>query len=211
MKPNPSPTGAAPTSGSLQDTLSRRLAAARAALEQETGLTPEVQQGILLARAQALAQCPVSPVGPSDTLTIVAFRLAHEHYGIETAAVREVLPLQALTPLPGTPPFVLGIINVRGEILSVLDLKKFFDLPERGLTDLNTVIVLQSEKMTFGILADAIFDVRTVSRQTLQPPLPTLTGIRAEYLKGITPERMVILDAERLLSDSTIVVCDTTE
>ena len=125
--------------------------------------------------------------------------------------MREVLPLQDLTPLPGTPPFVLGIINVRGEILSVLDLKKLFDLPERGLTDLNKVIILHSEKMAFGILADAILDVHAVPGQALQPPLPTLTGIRAEYLTGITPERLMIVDAERLLSDSKIVVCDTAE
>ena len=161
------------TAGShLLETLSRRLEVARAALGQEVALTPAVQQRILLARAQALAQRPGGTAGPSDTLNIIAFLLAHESYGIETAYVREVLPLRDLTPLPGTPPFVLGIINVRGEILSVLDLKQFFALPERGLTDLNKVIILHSAEMAFGILADAILDVHRVPRQTLQPRCP---------------------------------------
>ena len=101
---------------------------------------------------------------------------------------------------------MLGIVNVRGEILSVIDIKKFFDLPEKGLTDLNKVIVLQSGNMLFGILADTIAGVRRIPLTDIQPSLPTLTGVREEYLKGVTPERLVILDAEKLLTDEGIVV-----
>lgn len=161
---------------------------------------------ILHERALALAAEPDRTQSLNQSTEVVEFMLAHERYAIESCYVREVVPLENLTPLPCTPAFVLGIVNLRGEILSVIDIKKFFDLPEQGLTDLNKVIVLQSGDMLFGILADAINGVRRIAVTDIQPSLPTLTGIRQDYLKGVTPERLVILDAEKLLVDQSIVV-----
>ena len=114
--------------------------------------------------------------------------------------------MKELTPVPCTPAFVLGIINVHGRVLSVIDLKRFFDLPNNALTDLNRVIVIRKQGMEVGILADNIHGVRRIPRRDLQPSLPTLTGVRAEYLKGITRDRLVVLDADKLLSDPKIVV-----
>lgn len=174
--------------------------------------TPDAEeaQRILKARAQALAREP-GKLSAADTLEIVEFALAHETYGIETCFVREIQPLTDLTPLPCTPAFVLGIVNLRGEIVSVVDIRKFFELPEKGLTDLNKVIVLQSDAMHFGILADAVLGVRRVSGADIQSSLPTLTGIREQYLKGVTSERTVVLDAQKLLADEKIVVQEHVE
>jgi purine-binding chemotaxis protein CheW len=102
----------------------------------------------------------------------------------------------------------LGIINLHGRVLSVVDLKRFFDLPNNALTDLNRVVVVRKDGMEVGILADTIHGVRRIPRRALQPSLPTLTGVRAEYLKGITGERLIVLDADKLLSDLKIVVQD---
>jgi purine-binding chemotaxis protein CheW len=184
----------------------QRMEAARAAVERVWAPSPEETQRILKARAQALAREPVPAEAAGERIEVVEFMLARERYAIETHYVREVYPLENLTPLPCTPAFVLGIVNLRGEILSVIDIKKFFDLPEKGLTDLNKVIVLQSGNMLFGILADAIAGVRRIPVADIQPSLPTLTGIREEYLRGVTPERTVVLDAEKLLTDEHIVV-----
>jgi purine-binding chemotaxis protein CheW len=101
---------------------------------------------------------------------------------------------------------VLGIVNLRGAILPLIDLRKLFELPERGLTDLHRIIVLQSGKILFGILADTVTSVRRILLTHLQPSLPTLTGVRKNYLKGITFERLVVLDAEKLLMDESIIV-----
>ncbi len=127
-------------------------------------------------------------------------------YGIESCHIREIHPLSEFTPLPSTPAFVLGLVNVRGQILSIIDIKKLFDLPEKGLTDLNKVIVVHANQMELGILADAIVGVRSIALEEFQPALPTLTGIRAEYLKGITKDPMVVLDVEKILSDEKILV-----
>jgi purine-binding chemotaxis protein CheW len=142
----------------------------------------------------------------------VEFMLAYERYAVESLYVREVCPLENLTPLPCTPAFVLGIVNIRGEILSVIDLKKFFTLPEKGLTDLNKIIVLQAGNMVFGILADAISGMRRIPLSGLQLSLPTFSGIRETYLKGVMSlERMVILDAGKLLTDEKIIVQEQVE
>ncbi len=167
------------------------------------------EKQILRARAQALARAPL-PEAEGESLEVLEFLLAYERYGIEMTWIRETLPLKELTPVPCTPPFVLGLINVRGQIVSVMDIKRFFDLPEKGLTDLNKVIILQDGGMVFGVLADAVCGVRTIPRAELHPSLPTLTGIREEYLKGVTGERMVVLDGRKLLSDRRIVVHEET-
>jgi len=184
----------------------RRLEAARAAMERGWAPDAEEAKRILKARARALAHEPAKDEVDDDYIEVVEFVLAYEQYAVETRHVREIHPLEHLTPLPCTPAFVLGIVNVRGEILSVIDLRKFFDLPEKGLTDLNKVIVLESENMLFGVLADAVIGARRVRVADIQPSLPTLTGVREAYLKGVTAERTVILDAEKLLADERIVV-----
>jgi purine-binding chemotaxis protein CheW len=166
---------------------------------------------ILKARAKALARPPVEARHKGAVLDVVEFALAQERYAILTDAVREVYPLKDLTPLPCCPGFLLGIVNVRGQILPVIDIKKFFELPEQGITDLNKVIIVHGEQMDLGILADVVIGVREVPLEALEPSLPTLVGIREEYLKGITPDRLVILDAEKILSDPKIIVNEEVE
>lgn len=189
----------------------QRMEAARIAIEHIWAPTSEDVQRILKERAQILAREAVPAEAADAGLEVIEFLLAHERYGIASEYVREVYPLEDITPLPCTPSFVLGIINVRGEILSVINLKKFFDLPEKGLTDLNKVIVLESAGMVFGIIADAISGVRRIQRTDIQATLPTLTGIREDYLLGVTAERVVILDAEKLLTDDKLIVQEQVE
>jgi purine-binding chemotaxis protein CheW len=171
----------------------------------------EAQQ-ILRERALALARPSSTGVSGQDGgLELLEFRLASERYAVESRFVQEVHPLRDLTPLPGTPPFVRGIVNVRGQILPVYDLKKLFDLPEPGLTDLHRVLHVRGNDMELGLLADIVVSVRLIAADRLQASLPTLTGIRADYLKGITDDRVVVLDLDRILSDPKIVVHDEVE
>ncbi|HEX2767685.1 MAG TPA: chemotaxis protein CheW [Geobacteraceae bacterium] len=175
------------------------------------GLTPAEEKDILKARARALAREPLPEVTASEHLELLEFSLAYETYGVETVYVRETRPLRDITPVPCTPPFVLGLINVRGRIISVIDIKRFFDLPEKGLTDLNKVIIMHDGEMEFGILADSVLGVRTIPLAELQPSLPTLSGVREEYLKGVTNDRTAVLDGKKLLGDQKIVVHEEIE
>lgn len=161
---------------------------------------------ILRARAQVLAQTPASAPAGHTSLEVLEFRLGRERYALETQYVREVYPLKNLTPLPCTPPFVLGVVNLRGRILPVLDLKQLFGLQDNGLTDLHRVIVVGDDEMELGVLADLDVDVRSVPVESVQAPMPTLSGIGTEYLKGVTAERLVVLDMGRILADPKIAV-----
>ncbi|MBC7961449.1 MAG: purine-binding chemotaxis protein CheW [Steroidobacteraceae bacterium] len=185
------------------DNLRRRLATASMVVSSEP--TQEEKQGILRKRAQTLARQPLQEE-TDGVLDVLEFLLTYETYAIEMRWVAETYPLKELTPLPGTPTFVAGIINVRGRILSVIDIRKFFDLPEKGLTDLNKVIIVHKGAMEFGILADEILGTRSIPLSEVQPPFPTLTGIREEYLKGVTRKRTAILDGAKLLTDRNLIV-----
>ncbi|HEY3854290.1 MAG TPA: chemotaxis protein CheW [Verrucomicrobiae bacterium] len=144
-------------------------------------------------------------------LELLAFQLAAESYALETRWVREVSNFKDLTPLPCCPPFVLGIVNMRGRILPVLDLRKFFDLPEKGITDLHRIVFVGGNGLELGLLADSIVGVRSIPASDLQATLPTLDGIRGDYLKGVTAERLVVLDMARILADPKIIVHEEVE
>ena len=183
-----------------------RLANNRAIIERELQYTPDEIKRILIARAKTLAQHSAVSHAAGETLDVLEFKLAYENYGIELPFIQEVLPLKSLTPIPGTPPFVVGIINVRGQVFSVLDLKKIFELPEKGLSDSNKVIIIRYNGAEFGILTDTVVGIRTIQNVEIQTSLPTLTGVRQEYLKGITREQLILLDASKLLTDKTLTV-----
>ena len=174
----------------------------------EPGYAPQISEKdrILKARAVALAKQPEDNKMNDESIEVVEFKLSHENYGIESSYVREVYPLKELTSVPCTPPFVFGIINVRGQILPVIDLRKFFELPENGLNVMNRAIIVNDGRMEFGILADAVLEVHSIPLREIQPPLPTLTGTRAEYIRGVTKERLAVLDIEKILSDKKIIV-----
>lgn len=188
------------------DELRRHMESSQVALEQSFKPSTEEQKNILRERAAKLAVEPEKKAQAEEFIEVVEFLLAHEKYAVASEYVREIYPLNDLTPVPCTPRFVLGIVNVRGQVLSVIDIKRFFDLPEKGLTDLNKVIILHSDEMEFGILADAIVGVRNLNLSEIETSLPTLTGIRKEYLMGVTRDREVVINAGKLLTDKAIIV-----
>jgi purine-binding chemotaxis protein CheW len=147
----------------------------------------------------------------TEEIEVIEFCLGEERYGIESSVVREVFPLNELVIVPCTPSFVLGIINIRGEIVSVVDLKKLFELPERGITDLKRVLLLEGKGMLFGILVDQLFGVRTLAIDAIQNSLPVFGGRRTDYLRGITKDRLVVLDGNKLVADPDIKVYETVE
>lgn len=158
---------------------------------------------ILKARAAALARSPAPPQDHAS-LEVVTFVLGGETYGLQLNWVREIFPLRELTRLPWTPPFVAGIVKLRGKILLVIDVKKLFSLPDKGLTDLNKVLVIQSGDKEMGILADQILGTRRVPLDTLQTSLPTLTGVRTDYLRGVTSQHLIVLDAAKILNSNLL-------
>jgi len=189
----------------------RSLKSAEEALAKESSYSAKAAKTVLKARARDLAQIRHSDDLAAERIDVLEFLLSGETYAIETSFIAETFPLVDFTPLFCTPSFVMGIINVRGRIVSIVDMRRFFDLPISGLSNLNRVIVVRDKKMEFGILADSIIGMRSLALQDLQAALPTLTGIREEFTAGITADRLVLLDMGKVLADKRIVVHEEVE
>ena len=134
---------------------------------------------------------------------LVVFTLGDETYGVDIATVREIIRMQAITAVPGTAHFVEGVINLRGTVIPVVDLRKRFRLNEAEHGKEARIVVLNSEGQEIGVIVDSVAEVLCVSSDAIEPPSSMITTTDSEYLLGIVklPDRLVILlDTERLLS-----------
>lgn len=163
----------------------------------------EEKRKILKERAHRLAVEKVEQQ-EKDTTNCLIFKLESEKYGIESRYVNKVILLQDLTPLTGMPPHLIGIMNIRGRIIPVISLKMIFGIPDSKSVSSNHVIVIQVGEAVFGICADEILGLLEVLTENIQNSLPTLTGIRVAYLKGVSREGIVLLDPEKMASNANL-------
>lgn len=163
-------------------------------------------RAILRQRAAAFARSPALSTSPADVVEVVEFSISGERYAVEAAHVSETAVLTHFTALPCTPNFVVGIVNIRGRILHVIDLREFFELPPRGIVDLHHVVFIQHGEIQLGLLADLVTGLQLLPRSSLQLPPPTFAGIRADYVKGITADGLAVLDAVRIITDRRQIV-----
>ncbi len=160
-------------------------------------------------RAIALAKKPEDPSSEFETIEVLVFGIGPEKYAVGSETVREVCPFKQITRVPCAPKFVKGIINLRGQIFSVIDLRNLFGLPNPGSLEDGKVVIIGLDDMEVGILADDILGVRHVPISGIQRDLPTLKGMQEKYLYGLTTDRIVIINVENLLTDDSIVVHET--
>ena len=186
--------------------INRRLKASVQAIERGFSPTESEKKRIFESRALSLAQEHEVDADSDLIIEAVEFLIADERVAIESSFIQEVFKLKHLTRLPHTPPFILGITNLRGQIISIIDIKVFFGLPERVLSDMSKIIFVKNEIMELGILADKVIGNVILPVDRLQESLPTATGIRSKYLKGITEERLILLNSVNILSDENIIV-----
>ena len=171
----------------------------------ETGTDENEIKQILKKRAKFYAQLRVDVHSELLLKKVAVFSLSDELYGMEVADIKEVFHLENLTPLPGTPLFLKGVVNVRGKIIPVIDLKSFFQLPDTGISDLNKVIMIENNSYGLGLLTDSIKGVEEIDFNTLEPPLPVLTDIRANYTKGLV-NGIIILNALSIVNDKKLII-----
>jgi chemotaxis signal transduction protein len=160
---------------------------------------------VLAERAAKIAR-PEESMADTRTAEVLRFRLAYRECAIDMEHIREVILTGEITPVPGTPDFISGICIVRGEIISLVDLRVLLAIPETGLTDLNRVIVLTDGTLTFGILADHITGIgileldRIISGDTESP----VAGSR--YVKGVADGALIVLDTQALFADPRMII-----
>ena len=134
----------------------------------------------------------------NGTCQFLTFALGAEEYGVEILKIQEIKGYVAVTPLPNAPAYVKGVLNLRGTIVPIVDLRKKFNLPEADYTQFTVIVVVQVQGNTLGFVVDAVSDVLTVTSDAIQP-IPDLHGqIDTRFLTGLAPageqgEHLVIL------------------
>jgi purine-binding chemotaxis protein CheW len=186
--------------------IAKRLLEASVATQEALQPSPERAGRILDERASNLARPSVDPHSARNTIDVVNFSLGGENYCIETRCVREVRRFGDVTPLPGVPDFLVGVTNLRGEILPLIDLRCFLELPSKGPAVPSHVIICGDARAEFGIIADAMHDVWAVILDELAPdPIgPSARG--RDYVLGIAGNATVVLNGSALLTDRRLFV-----
>jgi len=164
-------------------------------------LSPERARAILEERARVLARVPERPVVAERVLSVATFKLGAGRYAIEARTVREVGRLQQFSPVPGLPDFVVGVTNLRGEVLAVIDLGGLLGIAGVRRGEGSRLIVLGEEDAELAIVADETDEVVSVAADAVHPPPAHLAKDERAFVRGVTADGLVVLDGPALLSD----------
>lgn len=171
---------------------------------------------ILEERAKLLAGTKEKNEEGKEMLEVQAFHLGAEYLGVPTGMVQEIQRLRShrWSRVPCAPSFIVGVVNLRGRIYSILDLAAYWGLPARPVSDSSHLLLVQGvnqryhEEIELTLLTDDCSEVRFIATDELRPPPSTLPAKVQSYLRGVTPEMMLVIDLELLLSDPDMIVMD---
>ena len=160
-------------------------------------------------RAIELAEMPDRDREAGELLSLVLLRLGADRYAVPITAVREVLRVGRLTPVGTAPAFVLGVINLRGVIMTVLDLRVFFGLEPGPVGAEARIIIVEGGGMVVGLLVERVEEIVDLPAAQVKPPLSQAPGVVEDYVVGIAAhgdQMVVLIDIEKVLSNPRIIV-----
>ncbi len=132
----------------------------------------------------------------------LTFRLGTESYGIEIRYVTEIIVMQEITKVPDLPEFIIGVVNLRGNVISVMDVRKRFHLETREYDDRTCIIVVNIKDIAIGLLVDTVNEVLNIPEEQVDPPPKTHSGIKSNYIMGmgkIENQVKILLNIENIL------------
>lgn len=135
---------------------------------------------------------------------VVSFRLAKEEYGLNIMSVQEIILMGEITQIPEVPPYVRGLINLRGKVIPILDLRIRFGMETTQSNEHTRIIVVNSESYTIGIVVDAVNQVLRIESDQIEPPPKGLSGIDQAYLSGLVKMEekiMILLNIDKIMSE----------
>lgn len=144
-----------------------------------------------------------------DFLQVVSFILHREEYAVEITKVKEIILLEGVTKVPQMPDFIEGIINLRGTVIPVIDLRKRFGLPCPEPDDHTRIVVTRMEDRIVGLIVDSVSQVMKIPQANIQPPPDTIAGLAGEYLTGVgkVDDRLIILlDIVKIMSKNELTM-----
>lgn len=134
----------------------------------------------------------------------VTFKLEGEKYGIKVMQVQEVLRMTEIAPVPGAPDYVLGIINLRGNVVTVVDTRKRFGLPTRDPDDATRIVIIEAENQIVGILVDSVAEVMDLRMSEIETAPNVGNDESSRYIQGVSSqndELLILVDVNKLLTD----------
>ena len=167
---------------------------------------------ILESRAKNLAQLPAKEKDADNIFHALTFTIGDERYAVDIQRVREVHPLTRLSRVPCTPDFVIGAVNIRGHIYSVVDVVRFMGLSSGKLPEDVYILLVQGnisndkEALQTCIIAHSVPQVVRIPLKDIQPPSTTISGDAQIYVRGVLDDMTIILDLERILDDPKLIV-----
>jgi purine-binding chemotaxis protein CheW len=185
----------------------RRIALLERAVQTEPD--PAELAALWRRRALELAAAPDRDREAGEVTTLVVFRLGDDRYAVPITAVREILRVGRVTPLSTAPAFVHGVINLRGVVLAVLDLRVFFGIEAGQAGGAARIVVAEGGGMSVGILVEQIEEIVDLPAAEVKPPLPSAKGLAEDYVAGIAApggRMIVLLDLDKVLRNPRIVV-----
>jgi purine-binding chemotaxis protein CheW len=154
------------------------------------------------------AQEAIAPLGPAEEDTqkdkYLTFQLANEDYGLEIRYVTEIIGIQKITKVPDMPIFIRGVINLRGKVIPVMDVRSRFGLATREYDERTCIIVVDIAEQPMGLVVDRVNEVVDIPENHVEPPPVTAAGNATRHIRGIgkTGEEVkVLLDVESLTAD----------
>lgn len=142
---------------------------------------------------------------------VVSFRLANEEYGLDIMTVQEIILMGNITEIPEVPAFIRGLINLRGKVIPIVDLRKRFGLEAGEATEHTRIIVVNANGSTFGIVVDGVSEVLRIEAEKIDPPPTGLLGLEQAYIKGLVKmgdKIMILLNIDSILSDEDQTTLD---
>ena len=148
---------------------------------------------------------------PQGQREFLSFVLGDAHYCIDILKVQEIRTYEAPTRIASTPAFIKGVINLRGNIVPIIDLRVKFGLAEQGINTQTVVIVLNIAKRTVGVVVDGVSDVIAVGAADIKPAPELASGLDTRYIQGLASiggQMMILVDIERLMTSRDMALVD---
>ncbi|MFC1684916.1 chemotaxis protein CheW [Pseudomonadota bacterium] len=146
--------------------------------------------------AETMANDPV--------MQLVTFRLQDERYGINVMQVQEVLRISEIAPVPGAPPYVLGIINLRGNVVTVIDTRSRFGLPPVEMDDASRIVIIECDQQVVGILVDSVAEVVELRLSEIDTAPNVGNEDSSRYIQGVVTrddDLLIVVDLNKLLTN----------
>jgi len=140
----------------------------------------------------------------SDADRWVTFKLESETYGVNVMQVQEVLRVSEIAPVPGAPDYVIGIINLRGNVVTVVDTRRRFGLMSKELDDLSRIVIIETEAQVVGILVDSVAEVIEIPASEIETAPNVGTEESSKFILGVTSrdgELLILVDLNKFLSE----------